>query len=62
MVHHFGERYRAEFPPRILKRVQPSNFANPNSSVAPASIGSFGKIFSTIGDPREIQFALKFYF
>jgi len=38
------------------------NFTNPSASAAPASLGSFGKIFNTVTDPREIQFALKLYF
>ena len=38
------------------------NFGNPSANLAPASVGSFGKLLTTIGDPRDIQFALKLYF
>ena len=49
-------------PQRVLQHVQPRNFNNPSANAAPRPCRSFGKLLSTIGDPREIQFALKFYF
>ncbi len=57
-----AERARVEFRSEFFNLLNHANFQNPNSSVAPASLGSFGKTFSTITDPREIQFALKLYF
>lgn len=37
-----------------------ANFANPSANISnPASVG---KVTSTVGDPREIQFAAKLYF
>ena len=37
----------------------PASGSNPATFVPPASVG---KIFNTVGDSREIQFALKFIF
>lgn len=37
-----------------------ANFAAPSANIA--NPGSFGKVFGTVGDPRQIQFGLKFYF
>ena len=37
-----------------------ANFSNPASSVANTT--TFGKITSTVNDPRQIQLAGKFYF
>ncbi|MCU1262834.1 MAG: TonB-dependent receptor, partial [Bryobacterales bacterium] len=56
------ERYRIEFRSEFFNALNHPSFGNPNSSIAPSSIGSFGKVFSTVTDPREIQFALKLYF
>ncbi len=57
------ERWRLEFRSEFFNSFNHPNFPNPNSSIAPSSIGSFGKITGdTITDPREIQFALKLYF
>jgi hypothetical protein len=36
------------------------NYGFPGSNAS--NLASFGKITSTQGDPRELQFALKFYF
>jgi hypothetical protein len=56
------ESMKVEFRSEFFNAFNHANFANPNANAAPASIASFGKITSTIGDPRDIQFALKFYF
>lgn len=58
----FRERYKVEFRSEFFNTLNHVNFSNPSANVAPAAIGTFGKILSTIGDPREIQFALKVYF
>ncbi len=39
-----------------------ANFGNPSAFYSPSSLGSFGVVSSTVGDPREVQLALKFYF
>jgi hypothetical protein len=67
------ERYRLQFRTEFFNAFNHPNFANPNASYSPGSLGSFGKVSNTIapvlgtdsggpGDPREIQFALKLYF
>ncbi len=56
------ERWRVEFRSEFFNVFNHANFTNPSSSITPASIGSFGKVFNTVTDPREIQFALKLYF
>jgi len=58
----FRERARVEFRSEFFNAFNRANFNNPNATFNPASLGSFGKTFSTITDPREIQFALKLYF
>ncbi len=56
------ERWKIEFRSEFFNAFNHPNFTNPSASISPASIGSFGKIFNTVTDPREIQFALKLYF
>jgi len=58
------ESMRFEFRAEMFNAFNHANFSNPNSFYSPSSIGpgGFGTISSTIGDPREMQFALKFYF
>jgi hypothetical protein len=56
------ERFRLQFRAEFFNAFNHPNFNNPNASVAPSSIGSFGKSFSTVTDPREIQFSLKLYY
>ena len=52
------ETMRFEFRTEFFNAFNHANFSNPNSFLGPG----FGLISSTIGDPREIQFGLKFYF
>jgi Carboxypeptidase regulatory-like domain/TonB dependent receptor-like, beta-barrel len=56
------ESWRVEFRSEFFNAFNHANFNNPSASVAASSLGSFGKSFSTVTDPREIQFALKLYF
>ena len=56
------ERWRVEFRTEFFNLFNHANFTNPSANAAPASLGSFGRIFNTVTDPREIQFALKLYF
>ena len=56
------ESWRVEFRTEFFNAFNHANFNNPSASVAASSLGSFGKSFSTVTDPREIQFALKLYF
>ena len=58
----FRENWRLEFRTEFFNAFNHANFNNPTANIAPSSIGSFGRSFSTVTDPREIQFALKVYF
>lgn len=57
-----SERYRLEFRSEFFNIINHVNFGNPSANVSPASLPTFGKLLTTIGDPRDIQFALKLYF
>ena len=54
------ESTRLEFRSEFFNALNHANFAAPSSYIG--NPGSFGKVYGTVGDPREIQFALKFYF
>ena len=56
------ERYKVEFRSEFFNTFNHVNFGNPSANAAPASLPTFGKLLTTVGDPREIQFALKVYF
>ena len=56
------ERWKVEFRAEFFNAINHANFSNPNASYTTSSLGSFGKIFNTTNDPRQIQFALKLYF
>jgi hypothetical protein len=58
------EDMRFEFRAEAFNVFNHVNFSDPNSFFAPFALGpgGFGAISSTIGDPRELQLALKFYF
>ncbi|MGI8744976.1 MAG: TonB-dependent receptor domain-containing protein [Bryobacteraceae bacterium] len=56
------EAIRVEFRGEFFNAFNHVNFNNPSSGFNPTSLGSFGRVFGTVTDPREIQFALKLYF
>lgn len=56
------ESWSVEFRTEFFNAFNHANFNNPSASIAASSLGSFGKSFSTVTDPREVQFALKLYF
>jgi hypothetical protein len=58
------EAMRFEFRAEAFNAFNHANFSNPNSTFDPSKvgIGGFGYIGNTIGDPRQLQLALKFYF
>jgi len=58
----FAESTRLEFRAEAFNAFNHANFTNPNNFYSSSSLGSFGRIFNTVGDPRELQLALKFYF
>ncbi|MGQ0734800.1 MAG: carboxypeptidase regulatory-like domain-containing protein [Acidobacteriota bacterium] len=55
----FGDR-RVEFRLEVFNLFNWTNFAFPGSSVA--NLNAFGRITSSLRDPREMQMAVKFYF
>jgi hypothetical protein len=56
------ERFRLEFRSEFFNAINHPNFANPDANFTSSSLGSFGKVFATTTDPRQIQFALKLYY
>jgi Carboxypeptidase regulatory-like domain/TonB dependent receptor-like, beta-barrel len=52
------EAMRFEFRAEAFNMFNHANFSNPSGNIN----SNFGKITATIGDPRERQLALKFYF
>ncbi|MGJ5816274.1 TonB-dependent receptor [Paludibaculum fermentans] len=61
-VFAIREAWRLEFRAESFNAFNHPVFGNPSASITSASIGSFGKVTSTVTDPREFQFALKLYF
>jgi hypothetical protein len=55
----FGEQRRLELRWDMLNAFNTAHFALPDSEVTDST---FGQITTLAGDPREMQFALKFYF
>jgi hypothetical protein len=55
-----GGSRRIELRAEIFNVFNWTNFGFPASNVSNA--GTFGQITSSLGDPREMQFAVKFYF
>lgn len=56
----FSDDRRLEFRVEVFNLFNWTNFGFPGSSVA--NQNTFGRISSSLRDPREMQFALKFYF
>jgi hypothetical protein len=56
------EIMRFEFRAEFFNAFNHANFSNPGSFFTGGTGSGFGFISSTVGDPRIIQFALKFYF
>lgn len=61
-VFAIKEDWRLEFRAEAFNAFNHPVFGNPNASITAAGLGSFGKVTSTVTDPREYQFALKLYF
>lgn len=61
-IFTFTERFRLEFRSEFFNAFNHANFTNPSSSFTTSSLGSFGRVFNTTTDPREIQFGLKLYY
>jgi hypothetical protein len=57
--NYFGEGRRLELRWDMLNMFNNTHFGLPSQDV---SSGTFGQISSLAGDPRVMQFALKFYF
>ena len=57
--NYFGEGRRLEFRWDMLNMFNNTHFGLPDHDV---SSKTFGQITSLAGDPRIMQFALKFYF
>jgi len=55
-----GDQMRIELRGEFFNAFNHANFANPSADYS--SPGSFGKVTATVGNPREIQLAAKFYF
>lgn len=55
-----SESTQFEFRAEFFNAFNQANFNAPSSYIG--SSGSFGKVYGTVGDPREVQLALKFYF
>jgi hypothetical protein len=55
-----GEVRKIELRFEFFNAFNRANFANPATSMS--NIATFGKVSSTVNDPREIQLAGKFYF
>jgi len=56
----FADQRRLEFRVEVFNLFNWTNFGFPGSSVA--NQNTFGRISSSLRDPREMQFAVKFYF
>jgi hypothetical protein len=61
-VFAIREEWRLEFRAEAFNAFNHPVFSNPSASITAAGLGSFGKVTSTVTDPREYQFALKLYF
>jgi hypothetical protein len=59
-VFPWKDQQRLEFRVEAFNLFNTPNFNFPGMSVS--NPGTFGRITSTISNPREMQFAVKFYF
>ena len=58
----FGERYNIQFRAEFFNIFNRTQFGPPNGTCCQSNNGNFGVVTSTVGNPRLIQFGLKFYF
>jgi hypothetical protein len=57
-----GERYNVQFRAEFFNIFNRAQFGAPNGTCCILNNASFGVVNNTVGNPRLIQFALKFYF
>ena len=58
----FGERYHVQFRAEFFNLFNRAQFGAPNGTCCIANNGNFGVVNNTVGNPRLIQFGLKFSF
>jgi hypothetical protein len=58
----FGERFNFQFRAEFFNLFNSPTFGPPNGTCCLANSGNFGQVTSTVGNPRLIQFGLKFSF
>jgi hypothetical protein len=59
---NFGERYNVQFRAEFFNLFNRAQFGAPNGTCCIENNASFGIVNNTVGNPRLIQFGLKFYF
>jgi len=58
----FGERYHVQFRAEFFNLFNRAQFGAPNGTCCISNNGNFGVVNNTVGNPRLIQFGLKFSF
>jgi hypothetical protein len=58
----FGERFNFQFRAEFFNLFNSPTFGPPNGTCCEANNGNFGVVTNTVGNPRLIQFGLKFSF